>query len=104
MSGPAAGWSLGVDLDLLDDTVAELSRCGAALDDLLDDVSRRVTALHLTWAGEAALAQDTAQAEWEDGFRQLRDALASMRAAGRVAHGNYRDAAATNLQMWAQVC
>lgn len=93
----------GVDLDVLDETVAEMERCGGALDVLLDEVSRRVAALHLTWAGAAALAQDGAQAEWEVGFRQMRDALASMRSAGRVAHGNYGDAAATNLRMWEQI-
>jgi len=91
-----------VDLDLLDAPVAELARCGEALDVLLDEVGQRVAALHLTWSGAAALAQDGAQAEWEAGFRQMREALAEMRTAGRVAHGNYLDAASTNLRMWEQ--
>jgi ESAT-6 family protein len=95
--------AFGVDLDLLDETVAELTRCGAGLDDLLDEVSRRVVSLHLTWAGAAAGAQEGAQAEWEAGFRQMREALGDMRSAARVAHGNYRTAAATNLRMWEQV-
>jgi WXG100 family type VII secretion target len=89
-----------VDLDLLDETVEEMARSGEALDDLLDEVSQRVAALHLTWAGRAALAQRGAQAEWETGFRQMREALAAMRTAGRAAHANYADAAATNLRMW----
>jgi len=92
-----------VDLDLLDDTVAAMARCGDTLDSLLHEVSHRVAALHVSWAGAAALAQDGAQAEWEAGFRQMRDALASMRVAGRVAHDHYREAAATNLRMWGQV-
>ena len=92
-----------VDLDLLDETVLEMARCGTALDDLLEEVDRRVSALQVTWAGLAAVAQEDAQAEWEAGFRQMGAALASMRAAGRVAHGNYGDAAATNLRMWEQV-
>ena len=92
-----------VDLDLLDETVAEMTRSGEALEDLLDDVSRRVAALHVTWAGSAALAQEGAQAQWESGLRQLRAALSAMRTAGRVAHGNYGDAVATNLRMWEQV-
>ena len=37
--------ALVVDLDLLDETVAELAQSGEALDDLLDEVSRRVSAL-----------------------------------------------------------
>lgn len=92
-----------VDLDLLDETVTELTRCGAALDDLLDEVSRRVAALQETWVGSAAIAQEGAQADWEAGFREMRDALAAMRTAGRSAHGHYGDAAATNLRMWEQV-
>jgi WXG100 family type VII secretion target len=95
--------SLAVDLDLLDETVAELTASGAALDELLDEVSRRVAALQLTWAGAAALAQEGAQAEWEAGFREMREALASMRTAGQVARDSYHDAAGTNRQMWAQV-
>jgi WXG100 family type VII secretion target len=95
--------ALAVDLDLLDDTVAELARSGEALDVLLDEVSGRVAALQASWRGQAAVAQAGAQAEWEAGFRDMREALASMRAAGRLAHGSYRDAAATNLRMWEQV-
>ncbi|WP_036506565.1 WXG100 family type VII secretion target [Nocardioides sp. URHA0020] len=92
-----------VDLDLLDETTSSMARCGDALDDLLDEVSRRVTALRTTWDGAAALAQDEAQSEWEDGFREMREALAAMRAAGRAAHGHYGDAVATNLRMWDQL-
>ncbi len=92
-----------VDLDLLDETVAELARSGEALDALLDEVSRRVAALHVTWAGSAAIAQAGGQAEWEAGYREMREALAAMRAAGRLAHRDYGEAAATNLRMWEQV-
>ena len=92
-----------VDVDLLDETVAEMGRCGVDLDELLDEVAARVAELHLSWGGAAALAQEGAQAEWEAGFRQMREALAAMRAAGRTAHGNYLDAATTNLRMWEQV-
>ena len=92
-----------VDLDLLDETIGEMVRCGEALDDLLDEVSRRVAALQVTWAGQAAVAQDGAQAEWEAGFRDMCAALAAMRAAGRRAQDSYRDGVDTNLRMWGQV-
>lgn len=95
--------ALLVDLDLLDETVEELTQGGVALDDLLDEVSRRVAALQRTWGGAAALAQEGAQAEWEAGFREMREALVSMRKAGQVARDSYHDAAGTNLQMWGQV-
>jgi ESAT-6 family protein len=99
MTGP----TYVVDLDLLADSIAELARCGDALDVLLDEVSQRVRALHVTWAGAAALAQEEAQADWEAGFRQMRDALTAMRRAAAVAEGNYGRAAATNLRMWEQI-
>lgn len=98
MPGPFA-----VDLDELLATVGELARCGTTLDALLEEVAARVAALHGTWAGEAAVAQTGAQAEWEAGFRAMRGALASMRSSAEVAHGNYEGAAAANLRMWEQV-
>ncbi len=63
----------GVDLDELLGTVDEMARCADALDALLDDVSQRVAGLHGTWTGRAAVAQAAAQAEWEAGFRSMRD-------------------------------
>ncbi len=92
-----------VDLDELLDVVDELDRCGARLDVLLDHVAARVGSLHATWSGAAADAQLAAQAEWERGFREMREALAVMRAAAETAHGNYEHAATTNLRMWEQV-
>lgn len=92
-----------VDLDDLLRSIDEMARSGAALDLLLDEVAVRVSALHDTWSGEAATAQAAAQSEWEAGFRRMRAALASMRAAADVAHVSYTDAAGTNLQMWEQL-
>lgn len=92
-----------VDLELLEETIASLTRSGDALDDRLDEVERRVAELHVVWGGAAAEAQAAAQAAWAAGFREMRQALAAMRAAGEVARGNYGDAATTNLRMWEQV-
>jgi WXG100 family type VII secretion target len=94
---------LAVDLDELLATIDEMARCTTALDALLDEVARGVADLHATWAGQAATAQSVAQAEWEAGFRSMREALASMRSAADTAHGNYADAASTNVRMWEQV-
>lgn len=99
MSGPM----FGVDTDDLLATVDDLAACGADLDDLLDEVAARVGGLHVTWSGRAALAQATAQADWEAGFRAMREGLATMRAAASTAHDNYAGAATTNLRMWEQL-
>lgn len=92
-----------VDLAELQATVDELARTGVALDGLLEEVAARVAALHGTWTGRAAGAQAVAQAEWEAGFRGMREGLAAMRAAGATAHGHYSAAADTNVRMWRQL-
>lgn len=92
-----------VDLDLMQDAVDSLTRCGTVCDQALDDVSRRVRALHSTWFGLTALAQADAQSQWEDGFEQMRAGLAEMRAAASTAHSNYTEAVDTNVRMWASL-
>lgn len=95
-----AGPAFRVDLDLMRDAIDSLTRCQTACDQALDDVSRRVRALHDTWSGVTAAAQAEAQAQWEDGFAQMRAGLADMRGAAGTAHHNYCDAVETNLRMW----
>jgi WXG100 family type VII secretion target len=92
-----------VDLDELIRSIDELGRCGGALDVRLEEVSRAIAHLHLTWAGAAATAQASAQAQWESGFQEMRRALAGMRAAADVAHRNYSEAVAANVGMWEQL-
>jgi WXG100 family type VII secretion target len=91
------------DLDDLLATVDDLAACGAELSELLAEVAGRITDLHVTRAGRAAVAQDAAQADWEAGFRTMHDGLAAMRAAATTAHRNYADAAGANVRMWEQV-
>ncbi len=98
-----AGLIFGVDLEELLATVDALGRCGEALDELLSEVVARVGVLQDGWDGRAADAQAAAQADWEAGFRGMREGLATMRAAGASAHGSYRSAADTNVRMWEQV-
>lgn len=92
-----------VDLDLLDESVAELARGGEALDDVLAEVARRVAELHGTWVGDAASAQQVAQEAWTTGAEQMRDGLAAMRAAAAGAHSAYTAAIDANLRMWGRV-
>ncbi len=92
-----------VDAGELAHVVDQMAACESALHELAADLERRIASLHLSWDGQAAAAHVVAQAEWEHGFRGIREALAVMRAAGRVAQGNYTAAAETNLQLWEQV-
>lgn len=89
-----------VDLDELDDIVGDLEGTERSLESLTNDLERQIAKLHETWEGLSAQAQREAHEEWEEGMRDMRDALADMRAAARTAHGNYSKAIGTNVGMW----
>ena len=99
----SASDTFDVDVDQLTLTIDQMAACGAALHDLADLLARRLASLHLTWGGASAEAHSTAQAAWEAGFSDTREALAQMRAAARTARTSYTSAADTNLRMWQQV-
>lgn len=99
-AGPDA---FAVDPDELDAVIADVARCEDELSDLTADLDRQVRALHDVWEGLAATAQAEAHAGWTHGMLAMREALADLRAAARVAHGNYTGAVDTNLAMWRQV-
>ena len=97
------GDTFDVDVDELTHTVDQMAACGATLHDLADLLAQRLASLHLTWEGASADAHRTAQAEWEAGFTDMREALDRMRTAARTAHTRYTSAAGTNLRMWQRV-
>lgn len=89
-----------IDPDELDEIVADLERCETALELLTVDLAQQISALQETWEGLAARAQAEAHEEWTGGMVAMRTALADLRAAARLAHGNYTGAAQANLTMW----
>lgn len=89
-----------VDLDLLDQRIAQLVAFERSLDRNLAALEKTVSELHDTWSGLAARAQRDAHTKWMAGAREMRTALAGLREAARVAHTNYHGAAAANLTMW----
>lgn len=93
-----AGFS--VDLEALLASVDQMSAFHSSLEQTLATVRSSVTALGMTWHGDAASAQEAAQRQWNDGAQQLRDALAQLRDAVEQAHSNYSDAVSTNTRMW----
>jgi WXG100 family type VII secretion target len=100
---PAAPDVFTVDADELIRVVEQMAGCESGLRDLAAELARRVEALHLTWDGASAYAHRLANAEWEQGFAGMREALGRMRSAAEVAHGNYTSAAETNTGMWQQL-
>ena len=93
--------AFAVDLGRLDDTVTLLAARTAAIEDQLATLDTRIAALQSTWNGAAADAQLAAHREWLAGAQDMRDGLATMRAAAATAHANYTAAVDANLRMWA---
>jgi len=87
----------------LDDLVALADRMAAVEAQLArvhEDVTARTS--HLDWTGRAAAEHADTQRQWAAGAELLHAGLAELRAAVRVAHGNYEAAVRANRQMWAR--
>jgi WXG100 family type VII secretion target len=93
-----AGFS--VDLEALLAGVDRMSAFHSKLEHTLATVHSSVTALGLTWHGDASSAQEAAQQQWDSGAQQLREALVQLRDIAEQAHSNYSNAVATNQRMW----
>jgi WXG100 family type VII secretion target len=92
-----------IDPDELDEIIADLEKCETALELLTVDLDKQLKALQETWEGLAARAQEEAHEEWTTGMVAMRTAMADLRAAARLAHGNYTGAVNANLTMWRRV-
>lgn len=88
-----------VDLEQLDDVVARLGALVGFVEQHLDDLEARVAKLPTVWAGLAATAQAEAHRSWDEGARDLRDGIETMRAAAQKAREDYAAAVAANLAM-----
>ncbi|MUM09050.1 MULTISPECIES: WXG100 family type VII secretion target [unclassified Mycolicibacterium] len=59
-----------------------------------------VARLGSSWYGDAGEAERSAQAQWNEGAREMREALARLRQIAEGAHENYSSATSKNTQMW----
>jgi WXG100 family type VII secretion target len=89
-----------IDTDDLESVISDVEAVENRLETLTSDLEGQMRRLHATWEGLAAQAHDEAHAEWTEGMRTMRQALADLRAAARGAHGNYTAAANANVSMW----
>jgi WXG100 family type VII secretion target len=92
-----------VDTDALQQRITEMTTFERGLERQLADLDRAISQLHLTWVGEAATAHREAHAQWRKGADDMRTAIAAMRDAARIAHGNYHAAVDANTRMWESV-
>ena len=91
---------LRVELDRLAELVDRMALVEAQLAQVRSDVAARTS--RVDWTGAAASRHAEAQARWASGAALLHEALAELRAAAAVAHGNYVAAVQANRHMWAR--
>ena len=92
--------AFSVDLEALLVAVDQMSQFDGQLEQSLARVKASVESLGLSWQGDAATAQQTAQAQWNHGADGLRAALGQLRDIAEQAHANYSGAADMNTRMW----
>ncbi|HEV7580478.1 MAG TPA: WXG100 family type VII secretion target [Mycobacterium sp.] len=89
-----------VDPDALADAVERMAEFQRYAESMLSEIDSLVSNLHTTWTGEGAAAHAEAHRHWAQGEAMMREALAQLRAAAHIAHGNYTGAMTKNLSMW----
>ena len=92
--------AFNVDPAALLAVVDRMSAFDSELEAHLAQAANNVAQLGTSWHGEAGDAERAAQARWEEGAREMRQALARLRHIAEGAHDNYSSAAQTNLRMW----
>ncbi|MET7770011.1 WXG100 family type VII secretion target [Nocardia sp. NPDC005366] len=88
-----------VDLTELDDITTRVAGFVGFLEDSLDGIQQRITAVQAGWGGTSATAANDAFARWLTGARDVAEGIHAMRAASSAAHERYTAAVATNLEM-----
>ena len=89
-----------LDPDDLDDVITRLEGTESALLTLAGDLDKQMAVLKETWEGLAAQAHGEAHQEWAQGMAAMKQAMTDLRAAARLAHGNYLAAGDANVTMW----
>jgi WXG100 family type VII secretion target len=89
-----------VDPEALADAAQRMAEFQRNAESMLGEIDSLISNLHATWSGEAAAAHAEAHQHWARGEAMMREALAQLRTAGTMAHGNYTSAMSTNLAMW----
>jgi len=91
---------IGVDTDRLAEFLERLRLVQADLGATEHAVAARIRAVQAGWAGPAAAAQEAAHQQWQDGARQVQDALATLHSILRTAQDNYAAAISANQRVW----
>jgi WXG100 family type VII secretion target len=63
-------------------------------------VTATVERLGASWYGDAGASERAAQDRWNEGAREMREALARLHTSAEGAHANYSNAIQLNSRMW----
>lgn len=88
-----------IDLEHLDSVTARLAGLVGFVEERLAELDRHVAQLPDSWIGTAADAHSAAHRTWHAAAQEMNTALDDLRAAAKLAHGEYTQAVATNLAM-----
>lgn len=89
-----------VDVDRLDELVARLRGLSEFVGDDLDELERRIVALHESWTGRTAEAHARAHREWRAGADDVRDGLSTMQDVVGRAHTAFAGVAEVNARIF----
>lgn len=92
--------AFAVDPAALLSVVDRMSQFDGQLEAQLARAAASVTQLGTSWYGDGGESERSAQQRWEDGAREMGEALARLRQIAEGAHENYSTAAQTNARNW----
>lgn len=92
--------AFSVDPSTLLAVVDRMTAFDSELEAHLAQAANSVARLGTSWYGDGGEAERAAQARWNEGAHEMREALARLRQIAEGAHENYSSAAQTNMRMW----
>ncbi|MFJ4658095.1 WXG100 family type VII secretion target [Nocardia sp. NPDC088792] len=98
MSGDSDGYR--TDLTEMQRLIDRAAKIETTIEQRLDDIERRVAALHVDWTGIGAAAHSDAHARWIRAARELHQALTDLRTGTDRARTIYFNVVTTNQKMW----
>jgi WXG100 family type VII secretion target len=88
------------DLTEMQRLIDKATAISQTIEQRLDEIDRRVAALHVNWSGQSATAHSTGHAIWARAARDLHAVLESMRDHTDRARTTYTAVVQTNQRMW----
>ncbi|MBP1819287.1 WXG100 family type VII secretion target [Mycobacterium sp. OAE908] len=92
--------AFSVDPAALLAVIDRMTAFDSELEAQLAQAANSVARLGTAWYGDGGEAERAAQARWDEGAREMREALVRLRQIAEGAHENYSSAVQANMRMW----